>query len=98
MATKHPKLVKVEEDFERLNKVINAEKKSTKRIDEILKILKLYSLNPHSACSQMYKMYNLRTSIYLESNIIDRLKALIREYSPKVISLTKITKKGATLF
>lgn len=97
MAQKNPKLIKVEEDFEKIEKVINLESKKTKRIEKILNSVALYPVNPDSACTQMYRLYGLRSNIYPHPEIMAKLKDLIRKYSPKVLLLLK-SQSSPTLF
>lgn len=87
---KHPKLTKVEEDFKKIDEVIKLESKKTSRTEQILELLKLYYINPDSACFQMYRLYGLKKNNFLHSEIMTKVKNLVREYSPKAISFFKL--------
>lgn len=88
MATKDPRLIKIEEDFEKIERVINLETtKKTSRIESILENLVLYSINAYSACIRMYKLYGLKEDRYPDIEIIARLKQKIHHCSPRARSL-----------
>ncbi len=83
---KHPKLLKIEEDFENLDKFLINKIEKTARLEKIIELLKAYRFNAYTACIDLYKYYNLTTK-YPESDIRERLKSKVRVYALKIQGL-----------